>query len=56
MRFPETGQYVVPGAPDLLEIDVERDHGGYAETNLWMRHAQRIGVSRSPPGAPVTIW
>jgi hypothetical protein len=39
MAFPETGRYVVPGALDLVEIDTERDHGAYAETNLWMRHA-----------------
>jgi GNAT superfamily N-acetyltransferase len=39
MAFPETGQYVVPGALDLVEIDAERDQGAYAETNLWMRHA-----------------
>ncbi|MGH3248690.1 MAG: hypothetical protein ACRDOI_21150 [Trebonia sp.] len=39
MAFPETGRYVVPGALDLVEIDVERDHGTYEETNLWMRHA-----------------
>jgi GNAT superfamily N-acetyltransferase len=39
MAFPETGQYVVPDALDLVAIDRERDHGTYAETNLWMRHA-----------------
>ncbi|HEX4833315.1 MAG TPA: GNAT family N-acetyltransferase [Trebonia sp.] len=39
MAFPETGQYVVPGALDLVSIDRERDLGTYAETNLWMRHA-----------------
>jgi GNAT superfamily N-acetyltransferase len=39
LAFPETGRYVVPGALDLVEIDTERDHGSYAETNLWMRHA-----------------
>jgi GNAT superfamily N-acetyltransferase len=39
MAFPQTGRYVVPGALDLVEIDAERDHGSYAETNLWMRHA-----------------
>lgn len=38
MAFPETGQYVVPGALDLVEIDVGRDLGTYRETNLWMRH------------------
>jgi len=39
MAFPQTGRYVVPGALDLVEIDAERDHGMYTETNLWMRHA-----------------
>lgn len=38
MAFPDTGQYVVPGALDLVEIDREKDLGAYAETNLWMRH------------------
>jgi hypothetical protein len=32
------GQYVVPGALDLVSIDRERDRGTYHETNLWMRH------------------
>jgi hypothetical protein len=26
-------------ALDLVEVDTERDHGSYVETNLWMRHA-----------------
>lgn len=39
MAFPATGQYVVPGALDLVDIDVAADTGRYAETNLWMRHA-----------------
>jgi hypothetical protein len=38
MAFPETGQYVVPDALDLVTIDRERDSGTYAETNLWMQH------------------
>ncbi len=38
MAFPQTGRYVVPGALDLVELDVERDQGTYVETNLWMRH------------------
>lgn len=38
MAFPQTGQYVVPGALDLVTIDREQDLGTYAETNLWMRH------------------
>jgi hypothetical protein len=39
MAFPETGQYVVPDALDLVSIDRERDRGTYLEPNLWMRHA-----------------
>jgi GNAT superfamily N-acetyltransferase len=39
MPFPETGQYVVPQALDLVSIDREQDQGTYEETNLWMRHA-----------------
>lgn len=38
MAFPETGQYVVPEALDLVAIDREQDRGTYHETNLWMRH------------------
>jgi GNAT superfamily N-acetyltransferase len=38
MAFPETGEYVVPDALDLVAIDRELDRGTYAETNLWMRH------------------
>jgi GNAT superfamily N-acetyltransferase len=38
MAFPDTGQYVVPDALDLVTIDREHDRGTYAETNLWMRH------------------
>jgi len=38
MAFPETGQYVVPEALDLVTIDREQDRGTYHETNLWMRH------------------
>jgi GNAT superfamily N-acetyltransferase len=38
MAFPETGQYVVPDALDLVAIDREQDRRTYAETNLWIRH------------------
>jgi GNAT superfamily N-acetyltransferase len=38
MAFPDSGQYVVPQALDLVTIDRERDEGRYEETNLWMRH------------------
>jgi len=39
MAFPETGEYVVPDALDLVRVDREHDRGTYVETNLWMRHA-----------------
>lgn len=38
MRFPESGDYVVPGALTLVSIDVEQDRGVYVEPNVWMRH------------------
>jgi GNAT superfamily N-acetyltransferase len=38
MAFPETGQYVVPDALDLVSVNREEDQGTYAETNLWMQH------------------
>jgi hypothetical protein len=39
MAFPDTGQYVVPDALDLVSIDREQDRGTYLEPNLWMQHA-----------------
>jgi GNAT superfamily N-acetyltransferase len=39
LAFPETGQYVVPDALDLVAIDREQDRGTYYETNLWLRHS-----------------
>ena len=41
MAFPETGEYVVPGALVPVAIDRERDEGRYVEPNVWMRHAAR---------------
>jgi GNAT superfamily N-acetyltransferase len=38
MAFPQTGQYVVPDALDLVAINREEDLGTYEEPNLWMRH------------------
>jgi len=38
MVFPESGDYIVPEALDLVAIDVEQDRGEYLETNLWMEH------------------
>lgn len=43
MRFPESGDYVVPGALNPVSIDREADLGRYVEPNVWMHH--RFGDS-----------
>ena len=42
MQFPETGQYVVPGALQPVVIDSERDEGGYEDPNVWMWHPLQV--------------
>lgn len=39
LRFPETGDYVVPGALVPVRVDCERDRAEYVEPNVWMQHA-----------------
>jgi hypothetical protein len=41
MSFPESGDYVVPGALAPVTIDREHDLGRYVEPNVWMRHEPR---------------
>lgn len=43
MRFPESGPYVVPGALNPVEMDLERDVGRYKEPNVWMSHPAEGG-------------
>lgn len=38
MAFPETGDYIVPGALTPVHIDRERNLGRYAEPNVWLVH------------------
>jgi hypothetical protein len=38
MRFPESGDYIVPGALVPVKVDCERDEGLYIEPNVWMLH------------------
>lgn len=38
MVFPDSGDYVVPGALIPVQVDVERDRGRIDEPNIWMRH------------------
>ena len=41
MRLPETGTYVVPGALQPIQVDIESDRGVYVEPNVWMHHSIR---------------
>ena len=43
MRFPESGEYVVPGGLVPVHIDRAADVGTYIEPNVWMCHS--IGSS-----------
>jgi hypothetical protein len=38
MRFPDSGQYVIPGALLPITIDRDQDQGLYVEPNYWMHH------------------
>jgi GNAT superfamily N-acetyltransferase len=38
MKFPQSGEYVIPGALNPIEINVEKDNGIYIEPNVWMVH------------------
>jgi GNAT superfamily N-acetyltransferase len=38
LAFPDSGEYVLPGATSPLRIDRERDDGVYHDQNVWMVH------------------
>lgn len=38
LTFPDSGEYVVPGALNPISVDVERDEAEYVEPNVWMHH------------------
>jgi len=38
LHFPESGSYVIPGALNPVEFDLEADQGLYIEPNVWMVH------------------
>ena len=46
MRFPASGDYVVPGALTTVRIDRARDRGRYVEPNVWMLHPVSRGGRR----------
>jgi hypothetical protein len=39
MPFPESGDYIVPDALNVLHVDREQDHAVYREENLWVEHS-----------------
>jgi len=38
MKFPQTGEYNIPGALNPLQMNLEKDEGIYVEPNVWMVH------------------
>lgn len=41
MKFPQSGRYVVSGALNPIEMNIEKDQGIYIEPNVWMVHEIR---------------
>ena len=39
LRFPDSGDYVVPGALQPVRIDRDRNEGRYEDPNVWMTHS-----------------
>jgi len=38
LKFPQSGEYFIPGALNPMKMDVEKDEGVYIEPNVWMVH------------------
>ena len=38
MPFPESGDYIVPDALNVVHVDCEQDSAVYREENLWVEH------------------
>jgi GNAT superfamily N-acetyltransferase len=38
MQFPQTGEYIISGALNPIEMNVETDEGMYIEPNVWIEH------------------
>jgi len=38
LKFPQSGQYYIPGGLNPMKMDVEKDEGIYVEPNVWMVH------------------
>jgi GNAT superfamily N-acetyltransferase len=38
LKFPQSGEYYIPGALNPMQMDIEKDEGVYVEPNVWMVH------------------
>ncbi len=38
LKFKQSGQFIIPGALNPIEIDLKADLGVYCEPNVWMYH------------------
>jgi len=38
LKFPQSGEYIIPGALNPIRMDIEKDEGVYVEPNVWMMH------------------
>jgi len=38
LKFPQSGEYIIPGALNPITMNVEEDEGIYVEPNVWMVH------------------
>lgn len=43
MDFPNSGEYIVPGALQPVEVDIAKDYGCYNDPNVWMHHTLSSG-------------
>jgi GNAT superfamily N-acetyltransferase len=46
LKFPQSGQYIIPDALKPIEMNIEEDKGVYIEPNVWMAHTieQRLNI------------
>ncbi|SRR5258706_3041977 len=38
LKFPQSGEYIIPGALNPMKMNIENDEGIYIEPNVWMVH------------------
>ena len=39
MKSPQSGKYIIPGALNPIEMNIEKYEGIYIEPNVWMQHS-----------------